>query len=87
MTQGNYTSIIDLYQEEIRKQVRQSLLNHGEASVLIENDKHQLSYFNNELTIFIGEDEIEDNNTLVSIQIDIDNIIEQEAIEVETYFR
>ena len=82
----NKDQIIEFYETEIRRQVRESLLNHGNASVLIENDDHQISYFNDEVTFFIGEDEVEDNNRLISMEIDIQDIIQEEKTEVETYF-
>ena len=87
MLQGNQDSIITIYETEIRRQVQKSLQEFGQAHVLIDNDQHMLDYQNDDLTFFIGDEEVEDNNRIISMEIDIQNIIQEEEREVETFYK
>ena len=87
MLNVNQDSIITLYETEIRRQVQKSLQEFGKAHVLIDNDNHMIDYQNDDLTFFIGEDECEDNNRIISMEIDIQNIIQEEEREVETFYK
>ena len=85
-------AVVKQYEKEIRSQIYTDLQKGIAVSVLVENNDHCLSfsmsesffggYKTDEVELFIGEDEVEDNGTLSEIEQDLLVMIEEGYSEI-----
>ncbi len=86
-------TLIKQYEAEIRSQIYSDLQKGIGVSVLVENDAHCLSFSTSpatltdykvdDITVWIGEDEIDENQTLSELELDFISIIEEEHFNIQ----